>query len=77
MIDLTKLIEQYGLAAGGFVASLFGGVYLIKLLLNFVLKEQRGEIRDLKDITVKLIDANKKTQMMLSQIAGKVGVPLE
>lgn len=75
-MDIVKLVQDNGITLAVAIGAIIGGVYIIKFLLTFVLKEQKEKIDDLHKIIVGLIDANKKTQMILANLAGKMGVDI-
>jgi len=57
-VDLFQIIETLGIP----VAVSLGLGYALMYLIKFITKDVQTDIKDLHDITVKLIDSNRKAK---------------
>ena len=57
-MDIIGIIETVGIP----VAVALGLGYALMYLIKFVTKDVKSDIKDLRDITVKLIDSNRQSK---------------
>ena len=69
-MDIIGVIETLGVP----VAVALGLGYALMYLIKFLTKDVQGDIKDLHDITVKLIDSNRESKDEVKKTMTAVGV---
>ena len=61
-MDILQVIETLGVPVGISVAVAIGLGYALMYLIKFITKEIKADIKNLYEITVKLIDSNRQSK---------------
>ena len=61
-MDIFQIIETLGVPVGISVAVAIGLAYALMFLIKFITKEIKADIKNLYEITVKLIDSNRQSK---------------
>jgi ATP-dependent protease HslVU (ClpYQ) ATPase subunit len=69
-VDIISIIETVGIP----VAVAIGLGYALMYLIKFITKDVKSDVRNLYDITVKLIDSNRKAKSEVKKTMTSVNI---